>query len=185
MKDIPKDIIIRAAGGDMAAFETIYKETSGFVYNVALRITSSHENAQEVTQDVFVKAYRKLKTFGFRSSLRTWLYRIAANTAINLYRRTAKERKRSGDYETAIGTVPAPGSPDCGIEKKESAELLDRLMSGLNPDQRACLVLREIEGLSYAEISALLRINVSTVRTRLKRAREALMALGKSEVIQE
>lgn len=184
MKDIPEDIIALAAGGDMAAFETIYKEASGFVYNVALRITSNHENAQEATQDVFVKAYRNLHTFGFRSSLKTWLYRIATNTAINIYRRTSKERKRRGDYETAICTASSPGSPDSGIEKKESGDLLNSMMSGMNPDQRACLVLREIEGLSYAEISDLLHINVNTVRSRLKRAREALMALGKSEVIQ-
>src|SRR4030043_1057235 len=91
MQEIPRDLINRAAGGDMAAFEAIYRLTSGFVYTVALRITNQAESARDVTKEVFVKIFRNLKNFQFRSSLKTWIYRIAANSAINAYRKQHRD----------------------------------------------------------------------------------------------
>ncbi|HTY45939.1 MAG TPA: RNA polymerase sigma factor [Patescibacteria group bacterium] len=182
MQDIPRDILIRASRGNIEAFEHIYKAVSGFVYNVALRITNSSHDAEEVTQDVFMKVYRSLPGFQFRSSLRTWIYRITVNTALNSCKKAIKETSRRGDYDTAVRTQSAPETADARATQADHERAVASLLSALNPDQRACVVLREIEGFSYKQISEALKININTVRSRLKRARETLLASRKSEV---
>ncbi|MDD5347099.1 MAG: sigma-70 family RNA polymerase sigma factor [Candidatus Omnitrophica bacterium] len=182
MEDIPRQLIEQAQSGDMAAFEQIYRATAGFVYSVALRITGSAEEAQEATQDVYMKVYRSIDKFEFRSQFKTWLYRIAANTAINAYNRQSRDFRRRDDFDAILAVVPAKDDIAAEVSGREERRLaegrLQSLLDRLNPDQRACLVLREIEGLSYEEISQALRCNLNTVRTRLKRAREALMQLS-------
>ena len=178
MKDIPKETLIKAARGDMEAFEYIYRTTSGFVYSVALRVIHNNADAQEVTQDVFFKIHKNLRNFGFRASFKTWVYRITTNTAINRYRQRAKEAARRGDYDTAIKTKGVEGEAAKSIEQEDNQSRVMSLLAVLNADQRACLVLREIEGLSYEEIAKVLKININTVRSRLKRARFALLNRG-------
>lgn len=166
----------------MQAFEQIYKECSGFVYNVVYRVVHHYDDAKEVTQEVFIAVYKKLSSFEFKSSLKTWIYRIAVNTAINYAKKRSKESNRTVELneQTHQSSLSYSGSDSMTNEQKEAsvAHLLDQL----NPDQRACLVLRSVEGLSYEEIAQSLNINVNTVRSRLKRAREKLLAF-KNEVI--
>jgi RNA polymerase sigma-70 factor (ECF subfamily) len=180
MEDIPRDTIEQAQAGDKEAFEGIYKAASGFVYNVALRITNNRQEAEEVVQGVFLKIYHHLKDFAFRSSFKTWAYRITVNTALNAYKRIARETGRRQDFETVMETHAASEDTQGEIAQQEeralNQALLEALLSKLNVEQRTCIVLREIEGLSYQEISWVLNINLNTVRSRLKRAREALMA---------
>jgi len=181
MEDISRETLEQACRGDMEAFEQVYRKTCGFVFNVALRVTNSRHDAEEVTQDVFMKIFRKLKTFGFRSSFRTWLYRITVNTAINSLRKQAKERRQQDDYDTVIRTQGGYDPRGSAAEQGDNEQLVAAALAGLNPDQRTCIVLREIEGLSYQEISEALRININTVRSRLKRAREVLLEAAKDE----
>ncbi len=177
--DIATETLELASRGDIGAFEQIYKTTSGFVYNVALRVTRDKEDAQEVTQDVFMKIYRNLKSFRFRSSFRTWVYRITVNTAINRYRKSLRENKgRTGYDEAGHNIYSAPAEP-VPMQQAEDKAALDNLLQQLNPDQKTCIILREIEGLSYKDISAALRIPVNTVRSRLKRGRETLLQYTK------
>jgi len=180
MEDISRDIIEQAQRGDREAFESIYKAASGFVYSVALRITNNRQEAQEVTQDVFLKIYHHLKDFGFRSAFKTWVYRITVNTALNAYRRIAKEANRRHDFDTVIEKQAASRDTEKEIMQQEESvsnqKRLEALLNKLNLEQRTCIVLREIQGLSYQEISRILNINLNTVRSRLKRAREALLA---------
>ncbi len=183
MQSISKDILIRASEGDMEAFEKIYKAACGFVYSVALRIVNNRSDAQEVTQDVFLKIYKNLKKFQFRSSFKTWVYRITTNTALNAYRKRSKEISRRGDYNIAIKSAAIAGETEKAVDKENSQRLLGSLLNMLNPDQRACIVLREIEGLNYKEIAEVLKININTVRSRLKRAREILLTRSKEGVI--
>ncbi len=178
MEDIPREIILQASEGNLEAFEHVYKVTSGFVYNVALRVTSNEEDAQEVTQDVFLKIYKNLKIFRFESSFKTWVYRITVNTAINLYKKVSKELRRKTDYESIIKVHGIPSEVDGNIEKESRRSKIENLLEMLNPQQRVCIVLREIEGKNYKEISQILKININTVRTRLRRARAALLHYG-------
>lgn len=175
MKDIPEDIIVRAANGDLRAFEEIYRLSCGFVFSVALRVTNNHADAQEVTQDVFLKIHRKLKGFRFLSSFKTWIYRVTVNTAINKYKSAVKQTAKRVDFDSVINVTAARDIMEESIDKEYAQAAVSGLLEMLNPDQRACLVLREVHGLSYAEISEAMKININTVRSRLKRARLALM----------
>lgn len=185
MEDIPRDIIERAVKGEMAAFEQIYRATSGFVYRSALRILNNSADAEDVTQDIFMKIYDNLKNFQFRANFKTWVYRITVNTAINIYRRNLRQISRRGDYDTAIET--AGHSPEIIQAAKitDSEKIISSLLETLTAEHRAVIVLREIEGLSYEDIAQSLKINLNTVRSRLKRAREALLERSKKAVQNE
>lgn len=175
--DISTELVARAGNGDPAAFEEIYRLAGGFVYNVALRIVRRPDEAQDVAQEVFIKMHRNLSRFAFRSSVKTWLYRITVNTAISKCRQAAREAEGFARYrnELETGAEPFQAPPAPGANEARAAELLARL----EPDQRSCLVLREMEGLSYQEIAAIMRIPLNTVRSRLFRARETLMEFAK------
>ncbi|PIQ89756.1 MAG: hypothetical protein COV72_01530 [Candidatus Omnitrophica bacterium CG11_big_fil_rev_8_21_14_0_20_42_13] len=179
MQDIEKDTIVKAAGGDMAAFEEIYRKTSAFVYNVARHITASAEDADEVTQDVFIKIYNNLGGFNFLSSLKTWIYRIAVNTALNHKKASGRHLNRRADYDITLKTAAAKEEAKDNLDSQAKKDKLRRLLDALSSEQRACIVLREIEGMDYKEIAAALKIKINTVRTRLKRARERLINLNK------
>jgi len=183
MIDIPEHLITAAGRGDATAFEAIYKASSGFVYSVALRIIGNTTEAEEVTQEVFVKVYGSLQGFGFRSSFKTWLYKVTMNSALNAYNKRARELGRRADYDEAGSTAAVEPIADSDIDAQETEKRVQQLLDTLTPEHRAVIVLRELEGLSYEEMAAALQININTVRTRLKRAREALMARGKKEVI--
>lgn len=182
MEDISRSIVIQAAKGDTEAFEAIYRAISNFVYRVALRITNNHDDAEDVTQDVFIKIYQNLNNFQFRSSFKTWAYRITVNAAINACKGTGRGFDRR-DEDTTVMNQDASAMTETDMDKKDTEKLIASLLKILNPDQRACIVLREIEGLNYQEISEVLSVNINTVRSRLKRARETLLAYRNSEVI--
>jgi len=180
MQEIERELIQRAGGGDKAAFREIYQRASGYVYTLAYRVVNKKHDAEEVTQDVFLKLHQGLGSFKFEASFKTWLYRITVNTALNHAKKRSRVTTREVEevYEDPV-TVTQPDAGK-GIEARETIEQLKALLDQLNPDQRACIVLREIEGLDYREIAGSLGINLNTVRSRLKRAREALMALGQA-----
>jgi len=180
MQDIPKEILIKAQEGDFESFENIYKETSGFVYNVAFRIVNNKQDAEEAAQDVFLSIHHNLKNFRFQSSFKTWVYRITVNCAINHLKKMIGERNRIKEYGNNLIKTDEV-SPEPEIEKLNTGqeEIISSFLGILDVNQRACLVLRSIEGLSYQEISEVLKIKINTVRTRLKRAREKMLRFGK------
>jgi RNA polymerase sigma-70 factor (ECF subfamily) len=128
-----------------------------------------------VTQDVFLIIHRKLKDFRFDASFKTWLYRVVVNASINYAKRVGKERSRRAEYTEGL-TAAIQANKSHAADKEYHEEIILVLLGTLNPDQRACLTLRSVEQLSYQEIADTLNININTVRTRIKRAREALLA---------
>jgi len=175
MKDISREAIQQAAQSDMGAFEDIYRTTCGFVYNVALRVAGNKEEAEEITQDVFIKVHKNLRKFCFQSSFRTWVYRITVNTAINASKKRSRETGRMVEYNDALKVADRPSATQEVADKEKNEKLIESLLGVLNSDQRACVVLRGIEGLSYEEIAKTLNTNINTVRTRLKRARTKML----------
>src|SRR3989338_1496926 len=176
--DISNDIVKRAAAGDPDAFEEIYKASAGYVLNVAYRVLGAREDAEEVTQDVFLIIHRKLKDFLFDAAFKTWVYRITVNVSINYAKKSNKARNRTVEFKEELAVCEQANQT-----READQELHEKVVAGLlgvlNPDQRACLVLRSVEKLSYQEIAETLDININTVRTRIKRAREALLAVRK------
>src|SRR5262245_50182050 len=146
MQDVSDEIIDKAAAGDVDAFELIYKGYFQFVSNVALRMARNRQDAEDIVQDVFVTLFGQLKNFRFDSALKTWIYRITVNTSINYSKKHSRhEHQNIDDFELAGKMESA--------EDEESKDMTATLLNLLNADQRACLVLRSVEGLSYQQIA--------------------------------
>ncbi|HEY9070268.1 MAG TPA: sigma-70 family RNA polymerase sigma factor [Candidatus Ozemobacteraceae bacterium] len=173
MPEITDTLIDRARAGDRAAFAEIYRAHAGMVYGVALRMSGSPEVASEIAQDVFVAVFRKLDQFHGRSALKTWIYRITVNTALNARKKHAVERGHIEEYMREQRVMGRTATP-CPEERFD--DRVQELLSWLPEEQRVCLLLRSVEQLSYQEIADVLEINLNTVRTRLRRARETLFA---------
>ena len=183
--DVSREVITRASEGDIASFEIIFQAYADYVFTIVLRIVQSREDAEDITQEVFLVIYRKLKTFRFRSGFRTWVYRVAVNLAINRAKKLSKTQNRLVTGNDVIASMQSKSAADENVEKEHAEGILNALLIKLTPEQRTCIVLRNIEGLSYNEISQVLRISINAVRSRLKRAREKLMTLRKEVVSDE
>jgi len=165
-------LIARARRGDPSAFEEIVRLYQRRVYGVALRIVRAHDVADDVTQEAFLRAWRSLDRFDLERPFGPWVCRIAANLAVNHVRspRAREEGLPDGHAETRSS---APG-PLGALLDAEGARVLETAMGQLPQEQRAVLVLRVVEDLSYAEIAETLGISPGTVMSRLFRARERL-----------
>jgi len=165
-------LIARARRGDPGAFEEIVRLYQRRVYGVALRIVRAHDVADDVTQEAFLRAWRSLDRFELGRPFGPWVCRIAANLAVNHVRspRAREEGLPEGHAETRAS---APG-PLGALLDAEGASVLEAAMGQLPQEQRAVLVLRVVEELSYAEIAETLGISPGTVMSRLFRARERL-----------
>ena len=169
---VEADLLARARGGNLLAFEEIVKRYERRVYGIALRIVRRHEVADDVAQEAFMRAHQALSTFDLDRPFGPWICRIAANLAIN-HVRSPEARETplpEGHAETA---APGRGALDLVLER-EAREMLERALGALPVEQRAVFALRTFEELSYREIADALGISIGTVMSRLSRARERL-----------
>jgi len=166
------DLLAKAQGGNLFAFEEIVKRYQQRVYRVALRIVRRHEVADDVAQETFIRAHRALATFDRSRPFGPWICRIAANLSVNHVR---SPEAREDPLPEGHEETPAEGSnPLGGVLSRETQEVLERALASLPADQRAVIVLRAIEELSYKEIAEALGLSMGTVMSRLFRARERL-----------
>jgi RNA polymerase sigma-70 factor (ECF subfamily) len=176
-------LIQRCAARDEDACSELVGEHQRMVYQLSLNLLGDHNEALDLSQEVFLRVFRTIHGFRGQSALRTWIYRIVVNQARNRqrwWRRRHKSQQISLDeHLRAFGDFPEQtdtASPDRMLGRKELAERLRTALEELPFDQRTAIVLREIDGLSYEEIGFSLGIAVGTVKSRLARAREALRA---------
>lgn len=172
--------------GDSAAMERLIRKYHTRIYNVILRICSDPEDAAELTQDTFVKIMEHIGKFEGRSGFYTWAFRIAVNLSINHSRRNVKLRAHSLDKNNENGTNkstlnlkmmledPDAVSPEKTASDKELYELINQAIMKLEEPQRAVIVLRDVSGMSYADIAEILDIELGTVKSRISRARANL-----------
>lgn len=167
--------------GDQAAFGQLVERYEKQVYRQALGLLGHPEDAADVTQEVFFKAWRGLPAFQGDSSLSTWLYRLTGNAAIDFLR---KEKKRRGDlslddedrcWDSQL--TDSTAAPDRALEQKELRRAITKGLSRLSEEHRQVLVLRELNGASYEEIGQVLGLPAGTVKSRVARARLALAKL--------
>lgn len=163
--------------------EKLYKENAAMVYNVALRITAQPYLAEETVQEVFVKIYKNLEKFKQFSEIKTWIYRITVNTALNILKSQNSKRRLTESIDSEMEeTIQDPNdNMDRRTDIISTEEQVQKMLNSLNPKYRSCIVLREIEGLSYEEIAKVLDTNINSVRTNIKRGREKLIQLFKKE----
>ena len=170
------ELVRAAAGGDEAAFGELVRIHENKVYHLALRMCGSAEDAGDIAQDAFLAAWRGLPSFRGESGFSTWLYRLVSNAAIDHLRRTRHQRGNVSldDEELNLDAAdPAPG-PQESAEEEDLKSLVQDGLNLLGDDHRTVLVMREVQELSYEEISHTLGIDLGTVKSRLARARSAL-----------
>jgi RNA polymerase sigma-70 factor (ECF subfamily) len=165
-------LIARARRGDPSAFEEIVRLYQRRVYGVALRIVRAHDVADDVAQEAFLRAWRSLDRFDLDRPFGPWVCRIAANLAVN-YVRSPRAREEGLPEGHAEEKAKAPG-PLGALLDGEATRVLDAALAELPGEQRAVLVMRAVEEMSYAEIAEALGISPGTVMSRLYRAREKL-----------
>jgi RNA polymerase sigma-70 factor, ECF subfamily len=165
-------LLARARRGDASAFEEIVRLYQRRVYGVALRIVRAHDVADDVTQEAFLRAWRSLERFELGRPFGPWVCRIAANLAVNHVR--SPRAREEGLPEAHAETRSREPGPLGALLDAEGARVLEAALAELPQEQRAVLVLRAVEELSYAEIAASLGISAGTVMSRLYRARERL-----------
>ena len=168
---------LKAKQGDQNAFEELVLENQNKVYSLALRLVNDREEAADLAQEAFVKAWQGLPSFQGESSFSTWVYRLTTNLCIDHLR---KKKRREGvepsvslDDENSGWAEPADreSDPQLRLERSERGRALARGLAKLPDWQRRVLVLRELSGLSYQEIGEALNIDLGTVKSRIARAR--------------
>jgi RNA polymerase sigma-70 factor (ECF subfamily) len=164
-------MVARARDGDTHAFETLVRRYQRPIYRLAVRMLYDTGEAEDVTQEVFVTAWRRLPEIHDDKAIRSWLYRIATNRCLNILR---SRKPVTPLFEEVIPAASPAASPEARAEAHERLAALRIALDRLTAEQRACWLLREMEELSYAEIASILHTTPQAVRGRLARARSEL-----------
>lgn len=178
--DLESTLVQRCLHGDNAAWEELVRLHTRRVYGLCYRFTNSDSEAQDLTQDVFLRVFRGLGTFRLtEGSFATWLTRLTRNLLVDHYRRTRQERVTDSIEEQlpAIEGKTAAARPDRMLAGREAAEMLQGALQKLSPDLRETVILRDLQEMEYREIASVLNIPEGTVKSRLNRGRAELARL--------
>jgi len=191
------ELVARSSSGDKDAYRLLVEKYQQRVFGIALEVVKSREDAEDIAQEVFVKAYLSLPDFKGQSSFYTWLYRIAYNMAVDFRRRVQRRGGPPVEFDEAkIGSTPDDAilrtrfdGPHDLVVRKEESHQIQKVLAEISPEHRAVITLREIEGLSYDEIADVLRVSKGTVMSRLhyarKRLQQSLVGLGLRSAVPE
>lgn len=184
MQSLEEALVKEAQRGDVAAFEAVIGRHQSMVYNLACRVMGNPSDAADAAQEALVKVYLKLPHFRGEAAFSTWLYRLVLNTCRDEMRRRRTERSYAGALtpgdEEDRPLVRAPGGldqPDVAAERQELRRTVQQAISRLREEFRILIVLRDLQGWSYAEIVEVTGLTLATVKSRLHRARLALRAI--------
>lgn len=160
-------------------FQSLYQQYKVLVYNVALHYVRNTEDAEEITQDVFVQVFQSIETFQHKATLKTWIYRITINKSLDFIKQKKSkkrffifgQRSESAKEWANISTYEHPG---IAMEQQEHAALLFRLIDELTENQRTAFILSKIDGLSNPEIASIMELSISSVESLVFRAKTTL-----------
>ncbi len=177
-------LVRRAKQGDMAAYDDLIRRYQQRVYATVYQMTSNHEDANDLTQEAFIKAFRALKSFKGDSSFYTWVYRIAVNRTIN-FLKTRKNKVQmslndldfNAEHDPDLVALVSDKTPRRDASLSELQEKLNAAMQKLSEPHRLVVTLHDIQGLPHEEIAEIMDCNVGTVRSRLFYARQQLQAM--------
>jgi RNA polymerase sigma-70 factor, ECF subfamily len=168
-------LVERCLGGEESAWEALLRTHNRKIYNLCYRFTGRPHEAEDLTQEVFIKVFQTLTTYDAgQGSFSTWLNRIARNHLVDHYRRTHKDRLTSSLDEEGGGRESTPSAedpPSARVESRERREILQAALDRLSPDMREAVVLRDFQDLDYDEISEVLGVPEGTVKSRINRGR--------------
>ena len=179
-RSVDQILVARVQNGEKSAFDLLVRKYQHKVAKLISRYLSDRAEVEDITQEVFIKAYRGLGGFRGDSAFYTWLYRIAVNTAKN-YLESQGRRPPSADIEIegaelleGVNGLRDLGTPERNLLTEEIADTVNRVIGGLPADLRMAITLRDLDGLSYEEIAHVMECPIGTVRSRIFRAREAI-----------
>jgi RNA polymerase sigma-70 factor (ECF subfamily) len=180
--DLDHSLVERCLSGDEAAWEDLVRTHTRRVYGLCYRFTGKDSEAQDLTQEVFLRVYRTLKTFrATEGAFTTWLARLTRNLLIDNYRRTRQERLTDSIEEQlprVEESISSPSRPSSGTDSmvagREASEILQAGLQKLSPELREAVILRDLQDMEYREIAEILRIPEGTVKSRLNRGRAEL-----------
>jgi RNA polymerase sigma-70 factor (ECF subfamily) len=169
------DLVRLCQEGDVAAFEQLFHKHQEKVYGIAYRMMNNQDDAMDLSQEIFLKAYQKIGKFKFTSAFSTWLYRLAVNSCIDELRK----RKRSVDpvpLEVAVQQSDE-STPENDAILRDDERQIWKAINSLKEKERAIIILRDIEGLSYKEIAEVFKCSLGRVKSRIHEARQKLKAI--------
>jgi RNA polymerase sigma-70 factor (ECF subfamily) len=176
-------LVRRVQEGDVAAFDSLVRKYRERLYSVVYNLTSNREDAADITQEAFIKAFSSINRFQGKSAFFTWLYRIGVNTTLSHLKRNRFRRffslenlQEEGSHAQVLETLAARHKSEKGALLSELQEKLNEALQKLSPKHRTVVVLFEIEGLSHQEIAEIVGCSVGTVRSRLHYAKQQLQA---------
>ena len=174
--DALEALIQRCLRGDQAAWELIVKQHWRKVFNVAYKFVGTQDQAEDLTQDIFLKIFKSLETFDRRANFQTWLISVSRNLCIDHYRSVRKERETIDRQVDANELTPA--APDAGpiaaLEQRDRVTLLRQALASLPDTLRTAVVMRDLQEMSYQEIADRLHLPEGTVKSRINRGRTEL-----------
>ena len=181
-----QELIIGLKEGDNNAFKVLVESKQSLVYNTVLGLLQNVEDAEDVTQDVFIKVFESIHQFKGESALSTWIYRVSVTTALEFIRRK-KRKKRFGFLSPILGednepTLDLPDfqHPGVSLDNKEKAAILFKAIEQLPENQKVAFILNKVEGLSYQEVSEIMKTSLSAVESLLHRAKTNLKEILKN-----
>ena len=167
-------LVMRAQRGEQDAFRVLVERYQKLVYTLALRMLNVPADAEDAAQEAFLSAWKALPRFRMDAKFSTWLYRLTVNAATDVLRRRRKEPDSLDDAERPVQAADSTDTPEEAAQRTERRAMVRRAIGALSETHRQILLLREVTGLSYEEISAALELSPGTVRSRLARARKEL-----------
>ena len=181
-------LVRRCVAGDAGAWEEIVQRYHRRIYNICYRFAGSPDDAQDLTQEVFVKMYRTLNSYDVdRGAFMTWVTTMTRNLLVDHFRKTKQERltdsldTTSSDYEDAMPLgeqIPDKGpAPDSTVQSRETGEVVQAALQKLSPELREAVILRDLQDMDYKEIATVLRVPEGTVKSRINRGRAELARL--------
>ena len=188
--DNEAELIKAAAKGDQSAFSELVTAYERLVYNTAKSKVFSHEDAMDISQEVFIKIWRSLPNWRGECRFATWIYKVCVNASLDFLRRAPEETESlSGrpdedgeERPLEIADESVSASPESSLEQNETTMAVRRAIAKLPDDQRQIVVLRDIDGYTYEEIAEMLSLGLGTVKSRINRARVRLKALLEDEM---
>jgi RNA polymerase sigma factor (sigma-70 family) len=174
--DAIETLIQRCLNGDQAAWDLIVRQHWRKVFNVAYKFVGKHDEAEDLTQDIFLKVFKSLDTFDRRANFQTWLISVSRNLCIDHYRSVRKERETIDRDVDANELAPAARDegPIAALEQRDRVALLRQALAALPETLRTAVLMRDIQELSYQEIADALRLPEGTVKSRINRGRTEL-----------
>ncbi len=182
-------LIEESRQGNVDAFEELIKDYKKVAYNIALRVLRNVEDAEDASQEALIKVFKNIQNFNMQSTFKVWMYRIVVNTCIDIKRKKNinaisidENIDLGGNGQIQREIADDSNNPDSLVERNFNKKLINDAVNKLDDDYKTIIILRDIQGFSYNEISEILTCNLGTVKSRLNRARKSLKDILENEL---